>query len=81
MVAVKLLRTIGYIEEEYGRIRFDGQKIYYDGMSSIFVKYLEHGVKGTDHKRYLPEHGIQFLQNLKNHFSDSTLRVTEIETL
>lgn len=78
MVAVRLLRTVGVIEEEYGRIRFDGQRIYYDGLSSIFVKYLERGVMGADAQHYRPEHGIQFLENLKNLFSDGTLQVTDV---
>ncbi len=78
MVAVRLLRTVGAIEEEYGRIRFDGQRIYYDGLSSIFVKYLERGVMGADAQCYRPEHGIRFLENLKNLFSDGVLRVTDI---
>jgi hypothetical protein len=80
MLTVKFLRKIGVLEEEYGKIRFDGKKIHYDGLSSIFIKYLERGIKGADHKYYRPEHGIQFLQNLKNQFLDDTLVVTDIQT-
>ena len=78
MVAVKLLRTIGALQEEYGRIRFDGSKIYYDGLSSIFIRYLERGITGADAHCYRPEHGIQFLQNLKNQLADTPLQVTDI---
>lgn len=78
MVAVKLLRTIGALQEEYGRIRYDGSQFYYDGLSSIFVKYLERGVTGADKKCYRPEHGIEFLQHLKTQFADSTLQVSDI---
>ena len=78
MVAVKLLRTIGVLLEEYGRIRFDGCRFYYDRLSCIFVKYLEPRVVGADRKRYLPERGMQFLQNLKNPLADSTLQVSDI---
>lgn len=79
MVAVRLLRTIGCIEEEYGRICFDGQRVYYDGLSSVFIKYLEQGINGPDHKCYQPEDGIQFLQNLKNQFAEGPLKVTDIQ--
>lgn len=78
MVFVRLLRTIDCIEEEYGRVCFDGQRVHYDGLSDVFVKYLERGVNGSDHKCYRPEHGILFLQNIKNHFLDGSLRVTDI---
>ena len=78
MVAVKLLRTIGALQEEYGSIRFDGSKFYYDGLSSIFVKYLERGFMGADKKWYRPENGIAFLQNLRTQLADSTLQVSDI---
>ena len=79
MVFVRLFRTIGCLEEEYGRIRFDGRRFYYDGLTSFFVKYLERGIKGTDQQYYRPEHGIQFLLSLKNHFEDGTLYVSDIQ--
>jgi hypothetical protein len=75
---VKLLRTIGALEEEYSRIRFDGKRLHYDGISCIFIKYLERGIMGADQRRYRPEHGLQFLQNLKSHFKDGTLQVSDI---
>lgn len=82
MVEIRLVRTIGCIEEEYGRIRFDGHKVCYDGLSSIFVKYLERGVKGNDQKCYMPKHGKQFLMNLKEHLaeSNSSLQAIEIQS-
>jgi hypothetical protein len=78
MVAVRLLRTIGCIEEEYGRICFDGQRVCYVGLSSVFIKYLEQGINGTDCKCYQPDHGIRFLENLKNHFAEGPLKASDI---
>ncbi len=78
MVAVKLIRTIGALQEEYGRIRFDGSRFYYDGLSSIFITYLERSFIGTDKKRIRPENGIEFLKDLKRLLADTTLQVTDI---
>ena len=77
MISITLLRTVRTLEEEYGRIRFYGKKFYYDGLSSVFMKYLQSGVTGPDHKQYRPEHGLKFLKSIKNHFSDATLHAAE----
>lgn len=81
MLTVKFLRQFGALQEEYGRIRFDGSRFYYEGLTSFFIKDLERGVKGDDQKYYRPEHGILFLKSLKNHFADSTLQITDIESV
>ena len=80
MFAVKLLRKVGALEEEYGRVVFDGQKLSYDGLSSFFVKQLQKGVTGPDSKHYNPEHGIEFLRNLKHYFPSYGLSVSDVYT-
>lgn len=70
MVAVRLFRKVGALEEEYGWISFDGKQLYYNGLSSIFFKYLERGVIGADRQCLRPEHGILFLKGVENHFAD-----------
>ena len=81
MLAVKFIRTVGALQEEYGRVCFDGSRFYYDGLTYFFIKDLERGVRGDDHECYRPEHGILFLQNLKNKFVDGTLIVTDIQNI
>jgi hypothetical protein len=78
MFAVKLLRKVGALEEEYGRVVFDGRNLSYDGLSSFFVKQLQKGVTGPDSRRYRPEHGVEFLRNLKHHFASYGLSVSEV---
>ena len=78
MHAVKFVRTIGACQEEYGRIRFDGEKIYFDGLTCIFQKYLEKGIMGSDNRTYMPADGIRFLSNLKHHLAQDSLMVTDV---
>jgi hypothetical protein len=76
MLTVNLLRKIGVLTEEYGRISFDGQRCHYIGLSCVFVKYLEHGVLGADGQCYKPEHGLQFLQSLQTHIATFFPQIT-----
>ena len=62
MQVVKFVRTIGACQEEYGQIRFDGEKIRFDGLTCVFQKYLEKGITGPDNRTYRPVDGIQFPQ-------------------
>jgi hypothetical protein len=78
MHIIKLVRTIGACQEEYGQIRFEGEKVYFDGLTSVFQKYLEKGILGPDNRTYKPTDGIMFLSNLKYHFSRDALMATDI---
>ena len=70
MMTIKLFRTTGFFQEEYGRVVYDGQNVSYEGLSDVFIKYLEYGLYGPDGKKYKPSDGLNFLQTLKNAFSD-----------
>lgn len=78
MQVVKFVRTIGACQEEYGQIRFDGEKIRFDGLTCVFQKYLEKGITGPDNRTYRPVDGIQFLSNLKYHLTQDALMVAEM---
>ena len=78
MHIVKFVRTIGACQEEYGRVGFDGRKIYFNGLTCVFQKYLEKGITGSDNRTYKPTDGIQFLSNLKHHLTQDSLMVTDI---
>lgn len=78
MRIVKFVRTIGACKEEYGRIKFDGQKICFKGLTCVFQKYLEKGITGTDNKKYKPADGIRFLSSIKHHFAHDTLMAAEV---
>ena len=78
MRIVRFVRTIGACQEEYGRIRFDGEKIYFDGLTCVFQKYLEKGILGSDNRTYMPVDGIRFLSNLKHHFAQDSLMATDV---
>jgi hypothetical protein len=75
---IKFVRTIGACQEEYGRIRFDEEKIHFEGLTYVFRKYLEKGIPGPDNKIYKPTDGIQFLNNLKRHLSRDVLMTAEV---
>jgi hypothetical protein len=81
MYGVRLVRTHGAFQEEYGRILFDGKQVQYRGLTCIFRKYLERGITGPDRKVYRPNDGISFLNSLKFRFADGTLKVAEIDRL
>ncbi|MGD0077019.1 MAG: hypothetical protein ABSB91_00170 [Sedimentisphaerales bacterium] len=78
MHIVKFVRTTGSCQEEYGQIRFDGEKICFDGLTCIFQKYLEKGVTGSDNRTYKPADGIQFLINLKHHLAQDALMAADV---
>lgn len=78
MHVVKFIRTIGACQEEYGRISFDGDKIYFSGLTSIFQKHLERGITGSDNKIYMPADGIRFLNNIKHHFAQDVLMTADV---
>jgi hypothetical protein len=78
MRIVKFIRTIGACQEEYGRVRFDGEKIQFDGLTCIFQKYLEKGIMGSDNKTYMPADEILFLNNLKHHLARDSLMAAEV---
>lgn len=78
MHIVKLVRTIGACQEVYGQVRFEGEKIYFEGLTCVFQKYLEKGIMGPDDRTYMPMDGIKFLSNLKHHLAQDSLMATDI---
>ncbi len=78
MRIVTIVRTVGACREEYGRIRFEGEKICFDGLSSVFQRYLEKGITGPDNRTYKPADGIQFLSNLKHHLTRDSLMAADV---
>lgn len=80
MTTLTLVRKRNVLTEEYGKICCDGSKVSFHGLSCVFVKYLERGIKTADHRVIKPEHGMDFIKILKETFADGVLTVTEQNT-
>lgn len=78
MVTIALIRKTNAIEEEYGRIFFNDNHANFEGLTSVFVDYLNRGLTGSDGKKYTPCDSTKFIQSLKKQFSNQTLMVREI---
>jgi hypothetical protein len=78
MVTIALIRKMNALEEEYGRILFNGNNVKFEGLTSVFVEYLNRGLTGSDGKKCTPYDSTTFIQRLKKHFSDQTLMAREI---
>jgi hypothetical protein len=78
MVTIALVRKRNVLEEEYGRVLFDGKDIHLKGLSCVFVRYLERGLVDTDGMRYAPRDGAAFIRVLRREFSNDILKTREI---
>jgi hypothetical protein len=78
MIVLELTRKMAVGDEIYGRISYDGTNCVYSGLSSVFTKYLDHGIMGSNHKLYKPSDGEAFLEILKYQFNGSEVTISEI---
>lgn len=78
MVTIALIRKKNVLEEEYGRVLFDGKNVQLKGLSCVFKKYLENGLIGADGMRYTPLDGSAFIYTLKREFSNNILMARDI---
>ena len=78
MHVVTLTKGLTALPEIYGRVSFDGNQVSYDGLTSIFCRYLERGIVGQHNRVYMPSDGMDFLRNLKYYFADDILRAGDV---
>ena len=78
MVTIALVRRKDVLEEEYGRVLLNENDVRFEGLSCVFIDYLNRGLTGADGKKYSPSNSTAFIQSLKKHFSDQTLMAREI---
>ena len=78
MVTIALVRRKNVLEEEYGRVLFDGKNIQTSGLSCVFVRYLERGLVDTHGMRYNPRDGAAFMRALRREFSSDALMAREV---
>jgi hypothetical protein len=76
MQVLRLIRTGGALEHEYGRVVLDEGQAYFKGFSSVFASWLANGVNGSDGRKHLPSEGLDFLRILQAQFPDGSLKVT-----
>jgi len=76
-MVITLLRPTKLFSEEYGKVIFDGQNVTFEGLSDIFIKFLNYGLSGTDGKKYKPTDGLNFMLTLKNGFIDLVASETQ----
>lgn len=79
MITISLQRKGHVLKEEYGQIRYDGSKVSFHGLTSVFVNHLQMGVKTFDNRLVKPEQGIDFIKTIKDTFSSSNLVLTAID--
>lgn len=80
MLIVRFLRQGSCGTEEYGKVLFDGQAVLFDGLSDVFVKFLQKGIRDRFGTLYTPADGATFMSHLKDVF-DTGLTVTDIAEL
>jgi hypothetical protein len=76
MLMVRFIRQGSCGTEEYGKVFFDGRAVSYNGLSDIFIKYLQNGVRDRSGRLYKPADGANFMSHLKDSLSDG-LTVTD----
>lgn len=81
MYAVTLLRRRNNKDEEYGRIVLKGDRVEFQGLSSVFQAYLQQGIVDGQQVTRTPRDGIAFLKNLKHHRFDHGLRATDMQEI
>ncbi len=69
-------------QEIMGRVRFDGSKISYVGLSKETIEEFElYGIQGKMGKTYMPSDGMSFLNNLQFAFAGGVLRATKAKII
>jgi hypothetical protein len=53
MVGISIFKTKSTLPELYGRIFFDGKQVKYQGVTCVFKKYVENGIKDLVNSYYL----------------------------
>jgi hypothetical protein len=76
MLMVRFIRQGSCGTEEYGKVFFDGRAVSFSGLSDIFIKYLQNGVRDSAGRLYKPADGANFMSHLKDSFG-SSLTVTD----
>lgn len=80
MYIVKLHRYGSSLEKEYGRVMFDGAQVTYSGLTQVFQKYLQLGIRGIDGTACFPEDGLRFMSSLTklNEVFSGELRASDV---
>jgi len=79
MTGIAIFKTNTTIPELYGRVFINNNQVKFDGVTSVFQKFIEKGIIGKDNKKVVPQDGDIFLSTLKKYLKKEGMEVSDIK--
>jgi len=79
MAGIAIFKTKTTLPELYGRVFINNNHVKFDGVTSVFQKFLEKGIIGKDNKIVFPQVGDVFLNTLKTYLKKEGMKVSDLK--
>ena len=81
MVTLTLIRKANVLTEEYGKVSYDGSEVHFEGLSCVFIKYLQRGIKTDRQTVVKPEDGKEFMDTFRDLLANGAMAPITIKEI
>ncbi len=79
MAGIAIFKTKTTLPELYGRVFINNNQVKFEGVTSVFQKFIEKGIVGKDNKKVVPQDGDIFLNTLKTYLKKEGMEVSDLK--